>query len=91
MVISDDWASTRSEANREAITGLLTMPKRTEIPSIVLLRSEDNVAVSCRDMEPGEMVMGRDTEIAVTDPVPLGHKISVELIVNLPAKVFNFL
>ena len=80
MVISDDWASTRSEANRETITGLLTMPKPTEIPSIVLLRSEDNVAVSCRDMEPGEMVMGRDTEIAVTDPVPLGHKISVELI-----------
>ena len=56
------------------------MAPRTDVPSAVLLRTEDNVAVSCRDIKSGDTFKGHDGGITVVDRVPLGHKISVEAI-----------
>lgn len=56
------------------------MPSGPESPSTVLLRPEDNVAVCCRDLSPGHRFSAGGEGITLADRVPLGHKVSVELI-----------
>jgi altronate hydrolase len=48
-------------------------PKR----SVVQLRAEDNLAVACRHLRPGERIELSGGTVEVREPVPFGHKVSV--------------
>ena len=49
-------------------------------PNAVLLRAEDNVAVCCSDLPAGTSLPLGGKEVVLLDKVPLGHKVSVEII-----------
>lgn len=53
------------------------MVDNLDTPSAVILRTEDNVAVACRDIPAGESVSTGDGPVKAASPVPLGHKIAV--------------
>lgn len=58
------------------------MPISPTPPGSIILRPEDNVAVSCRDLVAGESIPAGDSEVRLSDNAPLGHKVSI---VAIPA------
>lgn len=48
--------------------------------SLIVLHRNDNIAVSCRDLAPGETVRIDDQELLVRQSVPLGHKFARRLV-----------
>jgi altronate hydrolase len=55
-------------------------PAATEQNSIILLHSEDNVAIARVPLSPGQQVEARSATLTAVDPIPYGHKIALERI-----------
>ena len=53
------------------------MPDESSSPAAVILRSEDNIAVACRDIRPGEKIPTMDVDIEAAAKIPLGHKLAI--------------
>ena len=53
------------------------MPDESSPPAAVILRPEDNIAVACRDIRPGERIPALDGEIEASAKIPLGHKVAI--------------
>ena len=53
------------------------MPDDSSSPASVILRPEDNIAVACRDILPGERIPTSDGEIEAAAKIPLGHKLAI--------------
>ena len=53
------------------------MPDESSSPAAVILRSEDNIAVACRDIRPGEKIPTMDGDIEAAAKIPLGHKLAI--------------
>jgi altronate hydrolase len=57
--------------------------------SVIQLNPADNVAIARVPLQPGQTVQIGETEIAVTQPIPVGHKISLSPIAE-GAHVFRY-
>jgi len=53
------------------------MPDESSSPASVILRPEDNIAVACRDIRPGEKIPAMDGDIEAAAKIPLGHKLAI--------------
>ncbi len=62
----------RNPAPTEIVT---TMQK-----SVIRLRPEDNVAVVCRHLSAGDPIPVAEERLAAQEPIPLGHKVTLETI-----------
>ena len=49
-----------------------------ELPAVVRVHPDDNVAVAMRDLQPGQRVVVDDREVVVAGAVAHGHKIALE-------------
>ena len=56
---------------------------------VILLNSDDNVAVSLTELHQGEIIKILDKEILINEEIPMGHKVSISFI-PAKTKVFKY-